>query len=450
MDPDSSSPLGGLASALWPLAAGATSVAVQVGILALLLALSAFFSGSRAALFALTDGDQERLRHDGDASARRVLALLARPHRLRIALLLLTNATNVAAAILAAVLTAQSAAAFGWSAPALLAAAVVVLALLLFVLDEVAPRLVATQQPARMARSVSGPLLVLVRLLSPVTRLLARVLERARPDAARETGRPHAERDDMRDDEEHALHQSLAELGGTTVREVLVSRVDVHAIPETATLDEAFEIIRSTGNSRFPLFRDHLDHILGIVYAKDLIPYLNGNGAHERPWGAEDWAAVVRPPLFVPLGRRLDDMLDEFQRTGTHIAIVVDEYGGTAGIVTLEDVLEEIVGDIRDEHDLPEDLPYQPVGPSTFRVDAGVDLDDLSEALGLDLDTEAFDFETLGGLIFHCLGRIPDTGDEAVYQHLRMRVEEIENNRIKQVLLEVLPEPVGEASPASD
>lgn len=433
MDPDSSSPLGGL-SALWPLAGGAAPVLLEAGLLALLLALAALLSGSGAALFALTEEEREAL--GDDAAGRRVRALLERPRRLRTVLLLLSYLSNAASAILAASLAVRAAALLGWGTGALLAVAVAVMALLLFGLHEVAPTLAARSGAARLARAASLPLAALVRLLGPLAEAAGSALRRRR-------GGPEGEPEEA--DAGHGSLQPLAELEETTVREVMVSRVDVHAIPETATLVEALEVVGATGFSRFPLFREHLDHILGVVYAKDLIPFLNGGGAPRQRWGPTDWAALARPALFVPLSRRLDDMLEEFRRSGTHIAVVVDEYGGTAGIVTLEDVLEEIVGDIRDEHDLPEALPYQAVGPNTYRVEAGVDLDDLSEALELGLETEAFDFETLGGLVIHLLGRIPDVGEVAEHGHLRLRVERVENNRIKRVLLEVLPEPAGVA-----
>ncbi|MDX1531684.1 MAG: hemolysin family protein, partial [Rhodothermales bacterium] len=237
------------------------------------------------------------------------------------------------------------------------------------------------------------------------------------------------------------------EFGEMAVREIMISRLDMVAIPVTATLPEALETIRTSGHSRLPLYVEHLDNILGILYAKDLIPFLDvaaDGGAAQAELGtrAADWERLARPAKFVPLTRQLDDMLADFQASNTHLAVVVDEYGGTAGIVTLEDILEEIVGEIRDEHDRPEPLPYEEVGPALYRIDAGIDLDDLAEAFHLEIETEAFDFETLGGLILHLTGEIPEAGDEAIFDGLRMKVEEVENNRIKRVLVEVLPRTV--------
>ncbi len=447
----------GLLLTLWPVASGMATVATEGAVFVLLLVLSAFFSGSEVALFSLSDSDREGLREDDTASTRRVLAMLERPRRLLIFILIFNNLVNVAAAILATVLTGQAAVAYNldqtpWGTEVLFVFQVVVLTFALLVLSEITPKLVATQQNVWWSTFFSGPLYFLFRLLYPVSDLLARGMDliqhRFRPPS------PNISNEDLKtlanlgeaegtlEEEERALIHSIVEFGETAVREVMLSRVDVHALADTASLEEALTLIRETGHSRFPLYREHLDNILGILYAKDLIPLLNEDEAHAFGSQPTDWERIARPAKFVPLGRPLDDMLADFQSSNTHIAVVVDEYGGTAGIVTLEDILEEIVGEIRDEHDQPESLPYERVGPHSYRVDAGIDLGDLVEGLALDLAIEEFDFETLGGLIFHLTGEIPSVGDVAEVGSLKMRVEAVDNNRIKQVLLDVTPRPV--------
>lgn len=447
----------GLLLSLWPLAVGATTVAAEAAAFLVLLALSAFFSGSEVALFSLTDSDRSRLREREGARARRVLAMLERPRRLLITLLALNNLVKVAAAILATVLTAQIASANGldqaaWGPEFLLLAQIAALTLVLLVLGEISPKLVARQQNVGWALACSAPLYLLFRALYPLSDLLVRGMSlfehRFTPAAAAvsnedlKTLADLGEADGTLEEQERAIIHSIVEFGETSVREVMVSRVDVHALPDTARLEEALALIRETGHSRFPLYHDHLDNILGILYAKDLIPLLDQEEAHALGRQPADWARIARPAKFVPATRRLDDMLVDFQNSNTHIAIVVDEYGGTAGIVSLEDILEEIVGEIRDEHDLPEPLPYETVAPNVYRVDASLNLDDFLDDFDLDLDTDAFDFETLGGLFFHLTGEIPDEGDEATYGPLTLRVEEVENNRIKRVLVEVAPRPV--------
>ncbi|MDX1421479.1 MAG: transporter associated domain-containing protein, partial [Rubricoccaceae bacterium] len=176
------------------------------------------------------------------------------------------------------------------------------------------------------------------------------------------------------------------------------------------------------------------------------LPYIgNGHAAADAAGhGAEppiDWEAIARQPRFVPLAKTLDDMLGDFQQHNTHIAIVVDEYGGTAGLVTLEDLLEEVVGEIWDELDVPDEALCRAVGPGAWRVEARIDLDDLAEALDIELATEDFDFETLGGLIFHLTGAVPRPGDLVEHGRLILRVEHVEQNRIRDVLVTLRPAP---------
>ena len=444
MDPASS-----LALAALPLAAalpGPIGLAVQVGVFLTLLGLSALFSGSEVALFSIQPGEREALRETPEPRSDRVLALLERPRRLLAAILLLNTVVNVGAAILSTQLMLGAAQDYGWSPVVALAANVVGLTFVLLVTSEIAPKLVASRQPVRFATAVAGFLGVLVRLVSPVADLLAR-LATAVQGQFRAVAEPLSSDDikSMADvgeaqgsigEQERALIHSIVEFGETTVRAVMVSRVDVQSLPTDASLDDALDLIRRTGHSRFPLFREHIDNVLGVVYAKDLLPTIEGDGA------TPDWEALARKPLFVPPGKTLDDMLADFQQSSTHMAIVVDEYGGTAGLVTLEDLLEEVVGEIRDELDRPENEDLiEDLGHGAFRAQARVDLDDLAEATGVDLADADFDFETLGGLILHLAGDIPQPGDEVTHAGLQFHVEEVEENRILGVRVEPLSEP---------
>ena len=238
------------------------------------------------------------------------------------------------------------------------------------------------------------------------------------------------------EDDEHEWIRSIMDLGETPVKAAMINRLDIVALPIESTMGEALELIRSTGHSRLPLYVDHLDNILGVIYAKDLLPTLPLRKDHNhRP----DWQRLMRPPMFVPAGKKLDDLLQDFQRKKTHMAIVVDEYGGTAGIVTLEDVLEEVVGDIRDEHDEEEGPVFRKLSEGRYRVDASINLDDLSQSTGVKIDTEHFNFETLSGLIFHLGGEIPAVGDTVEFENLRFTVEAVKNNRIGQIRIDVVP-----------
>ena len=450
MDPASS-----LALAALPLAdvlPSPTGLAIQAGVFVLLLLLSALFSGSEVALFSISAGEREALADDGSAASARVLRLLDRPRRLLAAVLLLNTVVNVGAAILSATFTATLAAVYGWSTVAALAVNVVGVTFALLIVSEIAPKLVASRQPVRFAQRSTAFLGPLVRLVTPVADVLAAlasgVQARFRTEAEPlssddiKTMADVGEAQGSLEEEERALIHSIVEFGQTAVREVMVSRVDVTALSADASLAEALALIRESGHSRFPLYQDHLDSVLGVVYAKDLLPHLDAPPDVPAP----DWAALARRPLFVPPAKPLDDMLADFQRTNTHMAIVVDEYGGTAGLVTLEDLLEEVVGEIRDELDHPDDdTLVHAVEPGVWRAEGRVDLDDLADVVGVDLDTDAFDFETLGGLVLHVAGNIPQAGDEVAFERLRLRVESVEDNRIGEVRVEVVPVPEPES-----
>ena len=421
-------------------------IAVQAIFLILLLLASAFFSGSEVALFSLDASTRESMAESDDSGDRRALALLHDPRQILVTILILNTLVNVCAAILAAVMIAGVAEALGWSPTWTLLAEMVTLTFVLLVVSEITPKLIAARHARQYTRIAAGTLSVLHRVLRPLSSMLAgmmsslqrrlamRVHHPLSPDdlkAMAEIGEAHG----TLEEEERELIHSIVEFGETTVREVMVSRLDVVALPVSASVPEAVSIIRSSGHSRLPLFVEHLDNILGVVYAKDLLPYLNGSNGTMRI----DWTRIARPPMFVPPGKMLDDLLRDFQAKKTHMAIVVDEYGGTAGLVTMEDVLEEIVGEIRDEHDEWESEILERLSEDTYRIDARINLDELNEALGLELDTETFDFETLGGLVFHLTGEIPTVGTEVAHDFLQMRVETIESNRIGKVVVRVTP-----------
>ena len=431
---------------------GPVGLVVRLGVLVVLLGLSALFSGSEVALFSISPAGREALTDDESRAARRIQWMLDRPRSLLITILLLNTMANVGAAILSAVLTVEAAQSFGWSETVALVLEVAALTFVLLVVSEVAPKLAASRNPVAFAKRSSILLYPLARFLAPLTTLMAHgtawlqkhLRSPARPLSSEDvkTMADVGEAQGSLEEEERALIHSILEFGETTVREVMISRVDMIALPDTATLAEALQLIRDSGHSRLPLFRDHLDNILGVIYAKDLLPYLSHNGTrngdnHERPLDLEK---LARQPRFVPLSKKLDDMLEDFQEHRTHMAIVVDEYGGTAGLVTLEDLLEEVVGEIWDELDAPEETLIRAAGSNKWHVEARIDLDDLVEALGVDIDTEEFDFETLGGLVFHLAGEIPSPGDVFTHGRLQLRVESVEQHRIRHVLVTLLPE----------
>ena len=239
--------------------------------------------------------------------------------------------------------------------------------------------------------------------------------------------------------EEQLIH-GVFSLGETEVQEIMVPRVDILGIDAETPWSEVLDRIRSSEHARFPVYRDTLDEVVGILYAKDILPAII---ADEEP--PEGWLPLVRPPSFIPVSKRIDDQLREFQASRTHIAIVSDEYGGTAGLVTIEDILEEIVGEIRDEYDVEEPEIEQHGSPRHWWVAGRVPVDELSERLGVDFGVE--DVTTVGGLVYALFGRVPKAGESLMNSGFRIVVERVRGRRIERVYFEKVARPTGPARP---
>ncbi len=432
------------------------AIALQWSALALLMLAAAILSGSEVALFSLDSASRTALARSGDRSGARVLHLLEQPRSLMITIRIVGTLTNIAAAILATFLTGNFARSWAWTPSSTLWAQIFALTIVLVVTGEILPKFIAARYAPSFSRRSSRLLYAAHRVLRPISSGIAHSMK-PYPSRPRYAAAPSSPSQDLRDlvdvgegagvldEAERDLLNAVVDLADTTVREVMVSRLDMVALPLTSTLREAVESMRSSGHSRLPLFDEHLDNILGVVYMKDLLPLLVRPEAAGR-WQAEDWVRVARPALYVPHGKRLDHLLKDFQAQKTHIAVVVDEYGGTDGLVTMEDILEEIVGDIRDEHDEREVAYYERIDEHTVRFDARINLDEMNEILGTELDTEAFDFETLGGLIFHLTGAVPEAGEKLNFENLHLVVESVEAHRIGHILVTVA-RPVGADDP---
>ena len=228
---------------------------------------------------------------------------------------------------------------------------------------------------------------------------------------------------------ERGLLNSVFHLGESEVHELMVPRVDIVALDREAPWSEVVDRVRSSEHARIPVFRESIDDVIGILFAKDLLPAIV---ADEVP---DDWTTLVRPAVFIPGAKKADAQLRDFQASGMHIAIVADEFGGTAGLITIEDVLEEIVGDIRDEYDI-EEAPIERDGDDRFWISARLTLDEVSEVLGVDLRHEQV--STLGGLVYEVLGRVPRAGEQLTLPGFRVVVERVVRRRVQRVYLERL------------
>lgn len=284
-----------------------------------------------------------------------------------------------------------------------------------------------------MARGLSVLLSPAVALGSFIDRTLHAIIPPSATNAEdRETSAEQfrevvAAEADVSSAEEELIH-GVFSLGETEVQEVMVPRVDIVGIDASTPWSEVLDRIRSSEHARFPVFRDVLDEITGILYAKDVLPAIV---ADEEP--AAGWLSLVRPPAFIPVSKRIDAQLREFQATRTHIAIVSDEYGGTAGLVTIEDILEVIVGEIRDEYDV-EEPQIQQEGNTRYWVSGGLPVDELSERLNVDFGVD--DVTTVGGLVYAIFGRVPRSGESTSHSGFRIVVEHVRRRRIERVYFE--------------
>jgi CBS domain containing-hemolysin-like protein len=228
--------------------------------------------------------------------------------------------------------------------------------------------------------------------------------------------------------EEQQMIGAVLELGQQRVHEVMVPRIDITALPVATPLDEIIDTIVSEGHSRIPIYEETIDNVVGILYAKDLLPVL---ARGEKP----DVRTLLRTPLFVPESITVDDLLHNLQRRKVHIAIVLDEYGGTAGLVTIEDLIEEIVGEIQDEYDVEEPM-VERISDTEARIDGRASIDDLTETFDIELNGEDKEqYDTVGGLVYHEIGGVPSVGDTVQVDGLTLTVESTDGRRVGKVLV---------------
>ena len=306
---------------------------------------------------------------------------------------------------------------------------------------ETAPRAVGEAAGAGMLATLRPMVRLAEVIFAPIVMLGMRAearLQRAFPpeevdeggDSREQLGEREGDRATPIPRDEPGILRGVFSLGDTEVEEVMVPRVDIMAVERGAPWSEVLDRVLSSEHARLPVYAETIDHIVGILYAKDLLPIVLSKRAPD-----EGWPALIRPATFVPASKIIEQQLRDFRATGTHIAIVVDEYGGTAGLVTIEDILEQIVGDIRDEYDV-EEPPIEEQEGRRFWVSGRVSLDDLSAALGHRFDRE--DVATVGGLIFQALGRVPRAGEELTLDGFRIVVERVTRRRIERVYFERL------------
>lgn len=425
--------------------------------LVLLTFLNAFFTLAETALSSARNARLQDIMDEGGSDAAPAASaqiLLRQPTRVVATVQVgITLASFAAAAIGAAVLAPD------WAAripprvsvhPLRFAVAGVTLLFALFtiVVGEIVPRSIALRRPEETALRIARPLRWFMLLLTPlasvalgVSNLLVRPFGLTATFAApmiteeelRATLEASAQSGAIEEDEKEIIRNVIS-FGDTDVRQVMTPRIDIKAIDAGAGLPALLALIVESGHSRIPVYESSVDNVVGIVHAKDLLPAL------ARGERTLDLRPLMRLPLVVPENRRIDDLLDEFRRSSVQIAIIQDEYGGTAGLVTVEDLLEELVGEIQDEYDR-EDAQFQTLEPGVHLIDARMAIDDLNDLLDLDLPHE--DFDTVGGFVFGQFGRQSSIGESVQYENLAFTVEKTDGRRVDQIKLIVSPSGIG-------
>lgn len=407
-------------------------------IIILLIMMSAFVSASETAFFSLEPKDMEELRNSGTKRDQVVLELCADTPHLLSTILIANNLVNVAIVVLSATLLTHL---FDFSGSPLLSFLVetVLITFLLLLFGENLPKIYASSNNLKFARFAAYPMRVFEVMLHPISTLLVKPLSKVSHKVEKHGSAItmdeieqafEATQDNITEDKE--LLEGIIRFGDINAAAAMTPRVDVIAIEDTASFVTVIRTINKNEYSRMPIYHDDLDNITGILYIKDLLPHL-GNPTF-------NWQSVVRKAHFVPETKHINELLEEFQKTKTHIAIVVDEFGGTAGIITMEDILEEIVGDIDDEYD-DADKNYARINANNFLFEAKIPLGDffrITDIPSEEFEKDAGEAETLGGFILELQGEIPAQETEIDYKNYRFKIVSADKRRIKTIKLTIL------------
>jgi putative hemolysin len=400
--------------------------------LLIVLVLAGLASASETALTSISRIKIRNLAEEGDSRAQLIERLLREPNIFLSTILVVNNVAVIVASTLSTLIALDTFASWGE------VISTVLISLIVLVFCEITPKTAAVQAPERWALAVVRPVYATSLVLKPIIVALTYVtggLVRLFGGKPRVKG-PFVTEEELRllvevgeeegvlEEEEREMIHNVFDLGDTTAREVMVPRIDMVTIEADEPIEEAVSMIVQGGQSRIPVYSESIDNIIGVLYAKDLLRVLATN---QRPATVR---AMVRPAYFVPETKRLDDLLHELQAQRVHIAIVVDEYGGVAGLVTIEDVVEEIIGDIQDEYDREEVL-YEKLSPDEYIVDAKISVDDFNDLLDTDMPAE--DYDTLGGFVYSQLDKIPSVGDTLRYKDLTFTVLGTKGRRITKV-----------------
>lgn len=400
-----------------------------------LLICSAFISGTEVALFSLSQKDVSRISNKSPNKGRLLATLLEKPKKLLATIVITNNVINLAIVVVFFRIGDNLFSFIPYSYLEFIVE-VLVITFLILLFGEVVPKLYASRRPVRFAKKMAWPLYILSKVLWPVSVPLRNFTVTMQKKFGAEktslsidqlsqalelTDYGHAT------EEEQKILEGIVTFGNTEVRQVMSPRIDVFALDIEESFSSVMGKITERGFSRIPVYKDNIDHVVGVLFIKDLIPHIDKD--------AFEWQSILREPFFVPENKKLDNLLKEFQGMKSHLAIVVDEYGGTSGLISLEDILEEIVGDIIDEFD-DEDISFTKIDDKTFVFDGKTSLRDFYRVT--DAEEEPFEeakgeAETLGGFLLEISGNFPSKGQKVKFKGNTFTVESVDKRRIKQI-----------------
>lgn len=415
------------------------SYQVIIGLIVMLILLlcSAIISGSEVAFFSLGPSHLKAIRSEKMKNGEQLFALLEKPKQLLATILIANNFVNVATIILSTYIISDLIYLDSNPVLAFLLQIIAVTALLL-IIGEIMPKIIAANKPLRIALMMTSPFRFLITLFYPFSTLLVRssgIVDRRISRKNTQLSMSDLSQaidltaDDNSPDEDRKILKGIVKFGDIEAKEIMKPRLDVSAVDISLRYHKLLKIILDAGYSRIPAYRDSFDQIVGILYVKDLLPHL------EKP-DDFDWASLLRPAFFVPETKKINFLLQDFQKKKIHLAVVVDEYGGTSGIVTLEDIIEEIVGDISDEFDTIEDeVSYTKIDDYTYLFEGKTLLNDFCKILNIE-DSIFEDIQgnpdTLAGLIIELEGRIPKLNHCTKFQQFEFKITKVDNRRILQ------------------
>lgn len=420
--------------------------ALAIALIALFI--SGFVSGSEIAFFSLEPQQLEDLEEEN--GAEKIMEVVRQPEKLLATILIANNLVNVTIVVLCNF--ALGPVFNGMSEVVSFILQTILLTFLILLFGEILPKLVANSNNMRWVRFSIGGVRLLMKLFSPLSSMLVRstgivrkVVTKKQHDVTTDELSKALEITDVKTTDDKEMLEGILRFGDTTASEVMTPRVDMTDIDITCNFDEVMKTVLDSGYSRLPVYRDTQDDIQGVLYSRDLLPYIGKAKADFN------WQKLLRKPYFVPESRMIDDLLEDFRSRRLHMAIVVDEFGGTQGIVTLEDVLEEIVGDINDEYD-EEESTYKRLPDDTYIFEGRTILSDFFRVTGLNEDdyskvTE--DCETLAGMLLAIRGDFPKKKEPLVYGRCRFLILDITNHRITSVRVKVMPENQQPSTPSN-